>query len=95
MGHQLVFKRYELKYMLTHTQKEKILEAMKPYMRLDAYGRSTVSCAWRRCTECAESRSNLSPSRRKRRCAKLKEAIRSDALICSGIRFFAILFSYL
>ena len=42
VGHQLVFKRYELKYMLTHTQKEKILEAMKPYMRLDAYGRSTV-----------------------------------------------------
>ena len=35
MAFQTVFKRYELKYMLTPLQKEKILEAMLPYMQLD------------------------------------------------------------
>ena len=35
MAFQTVFKRYELKYMLTLEQKEKILEAMLPYMQLD------------------------------------------------------------
>ena len=39
---QTVFKRYELKYMLTPLQKEKILEAMSPYMQLDKYGRTTI-----------------------------------------------------
>ena len=42
MAYQLIFKRYELKYLLTHTQKEKILEAMSPYMELDKYGRTTI-----------------------------------------------------
>ena len=42
MAIQTVFKRYELKYMLTYEQKEKILEAMKPYMTLDKYGRTTI-----------------------------------------------------
>lgn len=42
MAFQTVFKRYELKYMLTLEQKEKILEAMSPYMELDKYGRSFV-----------------------------------------------------
>lgn len=42
MAYQSVFKRYELKYMLTYEQKEKILEAMKPYMELDKYGRTTI-----------------------------------------------------
>lgn len=42
MGSQMVFKRYEVKYLLTRKQKEKILEAMCPYMELDAYGRSTI-----------------------------------------------------
>ena len=42
MAHQTVFKRYELKYMLTLAQKEKILEAMSPYMELDKYGRTTI-----------------------------------------------------
>ena len=32
MAFQTVFKRYELKYMLTLEQKEKILEAMSPYI---------------------------------------------------------------
>jgi len=39
---QTVFKRYELKYMLTSKQKEKVLQAMEPYMELDKYGRTTI-----------------------------------------------------
>lgn len=42
MDTQMVFKRYEMKYLLTRKQKEKVLEAMEPYMELDAYGRSTI-----------------------------------------------------
>lgn len=42
MVYQTVFKRYELKYMLTLDQKQKVLQAMKPYMALDKYGRTTI-----------------------------------------------------
>ena len=42
MAFQTVFKRYELKYMLTFEQKEKMLQAMEPYMTLDKYGRTTI-----------------------------------------------------
>ena len=42
MAYQAVFKRYELKYLLTQEQKTKILEAMEPYMALDQYGRTTI-----------------------------------------------------
>ncbi len=42
MAHQTVFKRYELKYMLTSEQKDIVLAAMKPYMALDKYGRTTI-----------------------------------------------------
>lgn len=42
MSYQTVFKRFELKYMLTLEQKKKILEAMEPYMTLDQYGRTTI-----------------------------------------------------
>ena len=42
MAFQTVFKRYELKYMLTLEQKEKILEVMSTYMELDKYGRTTI-----------------------------------------------------
>ena len=42
MAIQTVFKRYEIKYMITLEQKAKILEAMKPYMKLDKYGRTTI-----------------------------------------------------
>ena len=42
MAYQTVFKRYELKYLLTTEQKRIILEAMKPYMQLDKYGRTTI-----------------------------------------------------
>ncbi len=42
MAVQTVFKRYELKYLLTPEQKEKVLAAMAPYMQLDQYGRTTI-----------------------------------------------------
>lgn len=42
MAYQTIFKRYELKYMLSLEQKHKILEAMAPYMALDQYGRTTI-----------------------------------------------------
>ena len=42
MASQAVFERYELKYLLTLDQKEKILTAMQPYMQLDQYGRTTI-----------------------------------------------------
>lgn len=39
---QTVFKRYELKYMLSPGQKQAILAAMAPYMTLDRFGRTTI-----------------------------------------------------
>ena len=42
MAYQNIFKRYEIKYMLTHAQKEQVLRAMQPHMALDKYGRTTI-----------------------------------------------------
>jgi hypothetical protein len=42
MAFQTVFRRYELKYMLTLAQKETILAAMAPHMAPDRYGRTTI-----------------------------------------------------
>ena len=42
MAYQSVFKRYELKYLITPEQKSAMLEAMQPYMLLDKYGRTTI-----------------------------------------------------
>ena len=42
MPYQAVFKRYELKYLITPAQKEILLETMAPYMALDRYGRTTI-----------------------------------------------------
>ena len=42
MGYQSIFKRYELKYLLTKEQKSRILQAMEPYMDLDQYGRTII-----------------------------------------------------
>lgn len=42
MAYQAVFKRFELKYMVTRAQKQRILEAMALYMALDKYGRTTI-----------------------------------------------------
>ena len=42
MAYQATFQRYEIKYLLTQAQKEAILQAMAPYMKLDKYGRTTI-----------------------------------------------------
>ena len=42
MAYQSCFQRFELKYMLTLSQKEELLKVMAPYMRLDQYGRTTI-----------------------------------------------------
>ena len=42
MAYQTVFRRYELKYLLTAEQKQIILEAMAPHMALDDYGLTTI-----------------------------------------------------
>jgi hypothetical protein len=42
MGYQDIFKRYELKYLITQEQKKLLLRAMEPYMQLDEYGRTTI-----------------------------------------------------
>ena len=42
MAYQAVFRRYELKYMLTPEQKETILRGIEPYMSIDEYGRTTI-----------------------------------------------------
>ena len=41
MHYQSTFQRYEIKYLLTQPQKQAILRAMQPYMKLDKYGRTT------------------------------------------------------
>ncbi len=42
MAFQTVFKRYELKYMITEAQKEIILNTIKPYMEIDRFGKTTI-----------------------------------------------------
>ena len=42
MNDQMIFKRYELKYMLTQEQKAKIEQLMSSYMGLDPYGKATI-----------------------------------------------------
>ncbi len=42
MDYQSIFKRYELKYLLTQEQKREIVEVMAGRMALDDYGRSTI-----------------------------------------------------
>ena len=42
MSEQMVFKRYEIKYLLSRRQQEAILREMAPHMALDRYGRGTI-----------------------------------------------------
>lgn len=42
MDTQKIFKRYEIKYLVTETQRRQLLEAMSEYMRPDEFGRSTI-----------------------------------------------------
>lgn len=39
---QTVFKRYELKYLLTQAQKAAVIDAIAPHMALDGYGRTVI-----------------------------------------------------
>ena len=42
MGVQTVFQRYEIKYRITRTQQERLLQAIEPYMQADCYGVHTI-----------------------------------------------------
>ena len=42
MSYKSVFRRYELKYLLTEAQREFVLLAMADHMRLDSYGHTTI-----------------------------------------------------
>ena len=42
MANQMVFKRYEIKYLMTRGQRDAVLKAMEPYMSIDAYGHSSI-----------------------------------------------------
>ncbi|MBQ8831793.1 MAG: polyphosphate polymerase domain-containing protein [Oscillospiraceae bacterium] len=42
MDYQSVFKRYELKYVLSLQQRDAVLKASEPYMELDKYGLTSI-----------------------------------------------------
>lgn len=42
MAFKTVFKRYELKFMLSKAQKERVLDAMRSFMKIDEYGKTTI-----------------------------------------------------
>ena len=42
MSYTSVFKRYELKYLLSASQRDYVLEQMDGFMRLDGYGHTTI-----------------------------------------------------
>ncbi|MDO4523188.1 MAG: polyphosphate polymerase domain-containing protein [Eubacteriales bacterium] len=42
MAIQTTFQRYEIKYLMTGQQKRRVLEVMSPYMKLDAFGHTTI-----------------------------------------------------
>ena len=42
LKNQMIFKRYEIKYLLTSEQRQYNQDAMKPYMKLDKFGHSII-----------------------------------------------------
>ncbi len=42
MGYQNIFKRYELKFLISKIEKQLIIDQMENYMRGDKYGKSTI-----------------------------------------------------
>lgn len=42
MSYQAVFRRYELKYLLTTAQAQRLKQVMQPHMALDRYGRTLI-----------------------------------------------------
>ncbi|TCO70389.1 polyphosphate polymerase domain-containing protein [Marinisporobacter balticus] len=43
MGYQNIFKRYEVKYLLTKEQQQILLKIMRDYMHHDKFGKNTIS----------------------------------------------------
>lgn len=42
MGNQMVFQRYEIKYLMSKWQRDRILKAMEPYLSIDRFGHSEI-----------------------------------------------------
>lgn len=42
MGNQMVFERYEMKYLMDRRQRDAVLRAIEPYMSVDEYGHSSI-----------------------------------------------------
>lgn len=42
MSYQSIFKRYEIKYLITEEQKKRLLKVMEPYMKIDKYGKTNI-----------------------------------------------------
>ena len=42
MSYQSIFKRYEIKYLITEEQKKRRLKVMEPYMKIDKYGKTNI-----------------------------------------------------
>lgn len=42
MKQQMIFKRYEMKYLMNKAQKEKVLRTMEPYMQPDRFSHSSI-----------------------------------------------------
>lgn len=42
MSNQMIFQRYEIKYLMTRRQQEALLAIMRPYMVPDAYSHSSI-----------------------------------------------------
>ena len=59
MAYQAVFRRYEMKYLLSLQQKQRILAAMEPYMQLDHYGRTVIRNVYFDTRQCQLIRQSL------------------------------------
>ncbi len=42
MAYQNIFKRYELKYLMTRVQRDELMDVMEPHMKLDNFGHATI-----------------------------------------------------
>ena len=42
MKNQMIFQRYESKYLMTLSQQQTVLAAMRPYMEPDVYSHSSI-----------------------------------------------------
>ena len=61
MKNQMIFQRYEFKYLMTCRQQQAILNAMEPYMVPDGYSHSSIRNLYldspiQKCTICKAAR---------------------------------------